>query len=143
MIEDVESDEKHVKTYQFVFPIGAYSDMELDEWFDLVIDQSKSIVEIHLRPRDDGKEHKFCFTVEDRKPLKEIQEDQHMFHGCRLCETAKREFVSIKYCWNNPLDHKVNNSDLCPSCYIGLLEEVDTNIVEVEYQKASIIANNL
>jgi hypothetical protein len=143
MIKNVEHGDRHVETYQFVLPTGAYADMNLEEWMDLVVNKDRYIVEVHLRPREDGKEHKFCFTVEDKEPLNDIQEDQHMFHGCRLCETAEREFVSIKYCWNNPLDHKVNNSDLCRACYIGLLDELGTNIVEVEYQKASIIANNL
>lgn len=142
-IKSVPHREFEFQKYRFILPIGSYRGMNLQEWIEFITDSQTYMVEIHMRPKEDRKEHKFCFKVENGTPTDDIKTDPRVLHGCRLCDNAESDFVQIKYCWNNPSEHVINDSDVCQNCYIQLMNEVEKEITEFESPKGEFLAANL
>lgn len=142
-VDKVEEEEFEIKKYRFVLGIGAYKQDSISDYLQFILNPQKYVVEIHMREEDKRKEKKFCFEVNNGTPSDKIKTDPRVLHGCRLCEKAEKDFVQLKYCWNNPSEHRVNDSDICQTCYIQLTDKVEQEISRFESPKGEFLAANL
>lgn len=146
-IYNTSESEPVIVSYSFILPLHTYT-RSYKKWFK-TLDPRYKIIEYHIGSTDNNEgaselPNKYVFEFKDEEELLDnIYTDNRIYHTCTFCEDTSKEFARVKKVWNNPEKQEQHKVDMCVSCYVELLDDIETEVDSFKSPTDGLIARRI